>query len=191
MLTDAELLQADRQSRIDALEVGRSAIVQAPAGSGKTELLIQRYLRLLAIVNNPEEILAITFTRKAAFEMQLRVLGALRFARDGAEPEVDYERITYRAAAAALARDRDMGWHLIESPGRMRIQTVDAFGAGLARAVPLSSGLGGIGATVTGAEMNNLYRAAATATLDCLDSGDVHGAAVERVLTHLDNYTGL
>ena len=190
MLTDLELLQADRQSRDDALDVERSAIVQAPAGSGKTELLIQRYLKLLAIVNNPEEILAITFTRKAAFEMRLRIIDALRRARDGVAPEADYERITFDAASAALERDRQLDWNLIQAPGRMRIQTVDAFGAGIARSLPLSSGLGGIGATLSGAEMSAMYRAAAAATFDSLEA-DGLGASVERVLVHLDNHTGL
>lgn len=190
MLTDLELMQADKQSRTDALDVERSAIVQAPAGSGKTELLIQRFLKLLAIVNHPEEILAITFTRKAAFEMQSRVIGALRLARDGAAPDAEHERTTFRAASVALARDREFDWNLIQSPGRLRIQTVDAFGAGIARSVPLSSGLGGIGATVTGAEMNAMYRAAAAATLDSLDTEDELGESVERVLLHLDNHTG-
>jgi ATP-dependent exoDNAse (exonuclease V) beta subunit len=189
VLTDAELLQADRQSRAAALEVGRSAIVQAPAGSGKTELLIQRYLNLLATVERPEEILAITFTRKAAKEMQLRVIDALRRAGDGVPPEADYERITFAAATAALARDRELDWNLIHAPNRLRIQTVDAFGARIAKSLPLSSGLGGIGTTVTGPEMDAMYRAAAAATLDALDTAD--GQHVARVLVHLDNHTGL
>ncbi|MCH8301901.1 MAG: UvrD-helicase domain-containing protein [Proteobacteria bacterium] len=191
MLTDLELLQADGRSRAAALNVKRSAIVQAPAGSGKTELLIQRYLKLLAIVNNPEEILAITFTRKAASEMKLRVIGALRLARDGVAPAAEHERTTFRAASAALARDRKLAWNLIQSPGRMRIQTVDAFGAGIARSLPLSSGLGGIGATLTGAEMSAMYRAAAAATFDNLDATDGAGESVACVLMHLDNHTGL
>ena len=189
MLTDLELLQADGQSRTDALNVERSSIVQAPAGSGKTELLIQRYLKLLAIVNSPEEILAITFTRKAALEMQLRIIDALRRARDGVTPVAEHEQITIQAASAALARDSELEWNLIQSPGRMRIQTVDAFGAGIARSLPLSSGLGGIGATVTGAEMNAMYRTAAAATFESLGAAD--GQHVERVLVHLDNNTGL
>ena len=56
-----------------ALNPQHSVVVEACAGSGKTWLLVSRIVRLLLAGVKPGEILAITFTRKAAQEMQARL----------------------------------------------------------------------------------------------------------------------
>ena len=188
---DESLMQADESARHEALDVSRSFIVQAPAGSGKTELLIQRYLRLLGTVDDPEEILAITFTRKAAAEMQLRVLDALRREADGIVPEEPHLQITAELAKQALRRSRERGWELLGSPRRMRILTLDALNASIARAQPLTSehGIAG-GRVVVDVDRKSVHREAALATLDWLvETGSLPDAA-RQVLAHVDNNTG-
>ena len=131
---------SDEAARETALDPTQSFIVQAPAGSGKTELLIQRYLALLATVQQPEQVVAITFTRKAAAEMRRRVLRALRAAADDAPSERPHERTAFDLARAVIARDRELDWQVLAQPQRLRIDTLDAFNAWLARQLPVLAG---------------------------------------------------
>src|SRR5258707_7026609 len=105
----AEATAADALARSRASDPRRSILLQAPAGSGKTTVLTQRLLRLLAEVDAPEEILAITFTRKAAAEMRARVLKALRGREEARDPQ---DKRSRALAAAALAHAAARGWNL-------------------------------------------------------------------------------
>src|SRR5437016_329753 len=107
----------DSAARLRALDVTQSFLVQAPAGSGKTELLIQRFLALLARVDRPERIVAVTFTRKAAGEMRERIIGALRdAATDVPTEETPHAQRTRELAVAALVQDQRHGWQLVSHP---------------------------------------------------------------------------
>jgi ATP-dependent exoDNAse (exonuclease V) beta subunit len=175
----------DLLQRREALDPQRSFIVQAPAGSGKTELLIQRYLLLLARVKHAEEIIAVTFTKKAAGEMRERVLQALADAQAGKAPESEHEKLTLELATAALRRDREAGWHLVDNPAQLRIQTIDALCAGLTRQMPVLSRFGAQPDSIEDAEV--LYRQAAQATIALVNEPGAAAADVENLLAHLDN----
>ncbi len=175
----------DIKQRQDALDPQRSFIVQAPAGSGKTELLIQRYLLLLARVDHAEEIIAVTFTKKAAGEMRERVLQALADAQAGKVPESAHEALTLELAAAALRRDHAAGWRIADNPAQLRIQTIDALCAGLTRQMPVLSQFGAQPETVEDAA--ELHQEAARATIALVSSDSPAAADVENVLVHLDN----
>lgn len=174
----------DAAARREALDPARSFIVQAPAGSGKTEILIQRMLTLLARVDEPEEITAITFTRKAAGEMRQRITRALRSAALPA-PEEAHQRHTWELAQAVVARDQERQWDLADHPGRLRIQTIDSLCASLTRQMPLLTRFGQAPATQT--EPRPLYREAARRTLAELESGDGWSDFLAELLRHLDN----
>jgi ATP-dependent helicase/nuclease subunit A len=133
---------ADDEARRRALDPSASFVVQAPAGSGKTELLVRRFLVLLAAVERPEAVLSVTFTRKAAGEMRERVLGELRRARDGEPAKSEHEREGRDLALRVLARSEQKGWDLVENPSRLAISTIDALASSLAHSLPLLSGSG-------------------------------------------------
>jgi ATP-dependent exoDNAse (exonuclease V) beta subunit len=170
---------SDHAARLRALDPSTSFLVQAPAGSGKTELLTDRILALLATVTRPEEIVAITFTRKAASEMHARVLGKLHEAL-GPAPDTEHGRRSWELARAALARDAEQGWQLLHHPARLAIRTIDSFCAALVRSMPWLSELGGMPEITSDAEAH--YAAAARATLALADDFE----AVRTLLEHMD-----
>ena len=181
----------DFQKRERALDTTRSWIVEAPAGSGKTGLLIQRYLKLLAQpeVEQPEQVLAITFTLKAAGEIRERVIEQLESAarETGAaqrDQSSDFTRDTLKLAAAALDRDRTLGWRLLERPRRLNIRTIDSICAEIARGLPVLSGGGGL-TPVENA--SSLHRLAAERTMMQLGGRDPNlNDALSLVLLHRD-----
>ncbi len=181
-MSASEPADADAAARERALEVAHSFIVQAPAGSGKTTVLTQRYLRLLTTVDEPEQVLAITFTRKAAGEMRDRVQRAL--AGDIAvKSPADQRTLELAAAVRAYAAARD--WAIDESLARLRIQTIDAFHGYLANALPVSS-QNGFGRAIA-EDPADLYALAAREAMRTAESEETLRPDFERILRRLDD----
>jgi ATP-dependent helicase/nuclease subunit A len=176
---------SDQAEREQALDITQSFIVQAPAGSGKTELLTQRYLALLGqACQHPEEILAITFTRKAAAEMRQRIVSALEKAQQ-AKPEAAHAQQTWALAKQVLKRDTDANWQLLTNINRLRIQTIDSLCASLSKQLPILSQFGSQPGIAENATL--LYQHAVSKLFNQLDEETPWNKAFQQLLLHLDN----
>jgi ATP-dependent helicase/nuclease subunit A len=158
----------DGAARERALAPEQSFIVRAPAGSGKTELLTRRFLKLLASVDEPEEVLAITFTRAATAEMRARVLGYLAKASSRNPEHGEEECITL--ARGALARSYERGWEILDQSHRLNIETIDSLCLRIAHNQPLLSRMGGGLSPIDDAQ--EFYAQAARRTLGLLGSAN-------------------
>lgn len=183
-------ISSDSDARALALDPHRSFIVEAPAGSGKTGLIVQRFLKLLLDdeLDGPEDVLAITFTRKATAELLERVLSELQKAK--AQPEPDptdarFLRETRALAVDVLRRDEERSWRILANPNRLNIRSIDSVCAAISNAVPVLSGSGGQRKLLQDAQP--LYALAARRTLLRLGGEDERlDHALRTVLLHRD-----
>lgn len=185
-MTPEALFAADTIARETALDPTRSFIIDAPAGAGKTELLTQRFLLLLSRVDEPEEIIALTFTNKAAAEMRDRIMQSLVGATAPLDSKaLPHKQATYRLACAVLERDAQRRWQLLQQPGRLRVMTLDALSARIARQMPLLSRFGT--QPTIASDAAPFYEQAARNTLDQLEDGTPESETVARALAYFDN----
>jgi ATP-dependent helicase/nuclease subunit A len=118
---DAEPEPPDAAARDFAVDPAHDVVLEASAGTGKTRVLVMRYVRLIEAGVDPRHILGITFTRKAAAEMRERVLAELR----------------QRAELGAIRPD---AWRrLRDRVSDIQISTIDAFCFTLLREFPLEA----------------------------------------------------
>ena len=111
----------DADARQRAVDPSRNIVLEASAGTGKTRVLVERYVNLLLAGVEPEHILAITFTRKAAAEMRQRIVERLKEAS--------------RTSQLSAARWKELRDRL----GEIAISTIDAFCLSLIREFPLEA----------------------------------------------------
>ena len=116
----------DHKTREEVINPESSFLVQAPAGSGKTTTLARRILKLLTVVEDPKEIIAISFTNKAAAEMHEKVIDQYEDSKNG------------EIVKKIEARAKEFKWNegfmdLLE------IMTIDSLASKITRQAPLLS----------------------------------------------------
>ncbi|MEH6552020.1 MAG: UvrD-helicase domain-containing protein [Pseudomonadales bacterium] len=179
------MIPVDAHARELALDIKKSICVTAPAGSGKTELLTQRVLKLLAGAERPEQVLAVTFTRKAAAEMRERIVTALHLGNSEKVPDEAHKKYTWQLAQQALAADRQHNWQLLINPARLRIQTIDSLCQSIAKDQPILSRFGANPQPVDNAEP--LYQQAIDSLLAELESSSDLSDDLASLFLYLDN----
>ena len=120
---DSRIDSRDRDGRARAVDPRFNVALEASAGTGKTRVLVDRYVNLLRAGVDPANILAMTFTRKAAAEMRERIRSTL-------------------GAAVARGEITASRWReLRDRLGDIAISTIDAFCLSLLREFPLEADL--------------------------------------------------
>ena len=180
-------------------------IIRASAGTGKTYQLVNRYLRILLSTREPERIIALTFTRKAAGEFFHKIFHALAeaaatdsaasaLARRLARPDETVLSLTAASCREALRL-------LLARLHRLRLATYDSFFAGIVQSAPYELGLAGPAALIDEAQRDDARRRAQRA-LSALARRDravlddfwhafkraTMGADGKAVATQLDDY---
>ncbi len=128
-----------------ACDPGRSIIIEACAGSGKTWILISRILRLLLAGTKPHEILAITFTRKAAQEIHERLEKILIELANASDVQIQIMLVDrgmeVEQAANHIEDARGLLEKVLASPQKISIDTFHGWFGRLSRAAPIGSGI--------------------------------------------------
>jgi ATP-dependent helicase/nuclease subunit A len=120
---DGTVVLRDADARRAAVDPTQNVVLEASAGTGKTRVLVDRYVNLLRAGVDPRNILAMTFTRKAAAEMRERIVRTLR-------------------EAAERSPEDDVRWRqLRDRLNDIAISTIDAFCLSLLREFPLEADL--------------------------------------------------
>ncbi len=134
------MLPLDQPQRDQAVNPQGSFHLEAPAGSGKTTVLLERFLTLLAQADDPKELLVLTFTRKAAGELRARVMQLLWLKEEPppAAPPVVY-RLRELAQLVFRRHAEGIQWKL--APERLPIMTFHSFCAQLLRLAPQEAGV--------------------------------------------------
>jgi len=128
----------DLSIRKQVLSPAESFHVESPAGAGKTSLLTARFIHLLAQVNHPREILALTFTNKAANAMMEKVRSILQKAENGDAPESDWENELLIVAKKALKKHKNHQ-HLFLDPDGLQITTFHSFCSQIIKQAPVEA----------------------------------------------------
>jgi ATP-dependent helicase/nuclease subunit A len=136
---------SEQQFTAMACDPHRSVVVEACAGSGKTWLLVARVLRLLLAGAEPSELLAITFTRKAAQEMRERLMQLLHQLALEPEPiviQLLLERgIAQEDMATMVPVARRLYERILSTPTKLSFDTFHSWFGRLIQIAPLASGV--------------------------------------------------
>ena len=177
----------DKKARNEALDIRHSFHLEAPAGSGKTWLLTGRFLELLGEVDHPHEILALTFTNKAAGEMRERIRNLLNRAVAGDTPRSPQEEPLLQAAVRASQRQPA---HRLAAPDGLRIMTFHGFCLHLVQRAPIEASVTPGSRVMSDEEQQQLRTQVAAATIHELlqrSRKDLLRQAVENRLLRLNN----